>query len=257
VDDLYRRQRQNSFIVAVQCTRAAETCFCASLGTGPRISDGYDILLTEVVEPDLHVFVAKAGSQLGQDMLDLLDPVPASRELCRKAECAVRRAEIQKRRVDTNRLGEAIYAAFENPRWEEAAARCLCCGNCTQVCPTCFCTSVEDTSDILQESAQRWRRWDSCFTESFSYIHGGSIRLSVKSRYRQRLIHKFAAWEDQFGTLGCTGCGRCITWCPAGIDVVEEIAAVRATGPAATRTEEAGNGHNTGSDTGITTPPIC
>jgi ferredoxin len=101
------------------------------------------------------------------------------------------------------------------------------------VCPTCFCTTVEDGSSVAGRDAQRWRKWDSCFTENFSYIHGGSVRLSVKARYRQWLTHKLAYWIDQFGALGCVGCGRCITWCPGQIDITEEVAAIRGAEPAA------------------------
>jgi Fe-S oxidoreductase len=95
------------------------------------------------------------------------------------------------------------------------------------VCPTCFCTTVEDVSDVTGDHAERWRRWDSCFTLGFSYIHGGSIRNSGKARYRQWMTHKLASWIDQFGTSGCVGCGRCITWCPVGIDITEEARAIR------------------------------
>ncbi len=116
---------------------------------------------------------------------------------------------------------------LEHPRWDDVAGRCLSCANCTMVCPTCFCTSVEDASDLTGDEASRSRRWDSCFTMDFSYIHGGSVRPSTKSRYRQWLTHKLSTWHDQFGSSGCVGCGRCITWCPVGIDITEEVRAIR------------------------------
>ncbi|NJL29572.1 MAG: sulfite reductase subunit A, partial [Thermoanaerobaculia bacterium] len=115
----------------------------------------------------------------------------------------------------------------EHRRWDDVAARCLACGNCTMVCPTCFCTSVEDTTDLAGNVAERYRQWDSCFTTDFSYLHGGSVRTSAASRYRQWLTHKLSSWHDQFGTSGCVGCGRCITWCPVGIDITEEAGAIR------------------------------
>jgi ferredoxin len=95
------------------------------------------------------------------------------------------------------------------------------------VCPTCFCATVEDVTDLAGTQADRMRKWDSCFTLDFSYIHGGSVRASVKARYRQWMTHKLASWVDQFGTFGCVGCGRCITWCPVGIDITEEARAIR------------------------------
>lgn len=116
----------------------------------------------------------------------------------------------------------------EHPRWDQVAARCLTCGNCTMVCPTCFCTTVEDVTDLTGDHSERWRRWDSCFTTDFSYIHGGPVRTEAKSRYRQWISHKLSTWLDQFGTSGCVGCGRCITWCPVGIDITEEVEAIRA-----------------------------
>jgi ferredoxin len=129
--------------------------------------------------------------------------------------------------METRGIHDLLYQNFEHPRWDEIAARCLSCGNCTMVCPTCFCTNVEDVSDVTGHRAERWRRWDSCFTMSFSYIHGGSVRTSAKARFRQWMTHKLASWIDQFGTTGCVGCGRCIAWCPVGIDLTEEAQALR------------------------------
>jgi sulfhydrogenase subunit beta (sulfur reductase) len=122
-----------------------------------------------------------------------------------------------------------LYRNREHPRWDEVADRCLTCGNCTMVCPTCFCSSVEDVTDLAGEEATRVRSWESCFTLEHSHIHGGSVRTSGKARYRQWMTHKLASWIDQFGTSGCIGCGRCITWCPVAIDITEESAAIRAT----------------------------
>ena len=144
-----------------------------------------------------------------------------------EADAAIASAASQVRHIDNSGIRDLLYGNFEHPRWDDAARRCLSCTNCTIVCPTCFCTTVEDTSDVAGERAERWRRWDSCFTQSFSYIHGGSVRSSSRSRYRQWLTHKLAYWIDQFGTSGCVGCGRCITWCPAGIDITEEVRAIR------------------------------
>ena len=105
--------------------------------------------------------------------------------------------------------------------------RCLACANCTMVCPTCFCNSVQDVTDLSVQESSRVRSWDSCFNPDFAQVHGGNYRSSVKGRYRQWLTHKFSSWFDQFDVSGCVGCGRCITWCPVGIDVTEEIAAIR------------------------------
>jgi Fe-S-cluster-containing hydrogenase component 2 len=137
------------------------------------------------------------------------------------------------RSMDTTDIKELLYRNYDHPRWRNVASRCLTCANCTMVCPTCFCTTVEDVTDLTGNQAERWRKWDSCFTVDFSYIHGGSVRASPESRYRQWMTHKLATWIDQFGTSGCVGCGRCITWCPVAIDITEEVRAIRATDHAA------------------------
>lgn len=224
----YAERRAHVFFIAVQCAQSAETCFCASMGTGPGVSEEADIVLTELSGPAGHRFLAHAESDRGGDLLQQMKTTAATESDVRQAEAAVNAAaNSQTRKLDREGLQELLNRNFEHPRWENVAARCLACANCTMVCPTCFCTTVIDTSDVTGQHAERWRRWDSCFTQMFSYIHGGSIRNSSKARYRQWMTHKLAAWIDQFGTSGCVGCGRCITWCPAGIDITEEAKALR------------------------------
>ena len=130
--------------------------------------------------------------------------------------------------MNTEDIKNLLYRNYENPRWKDVASRCLTCANCTLVCPTCFCSTVEDTTDLTGDHAERWRSWDSCFNLGHSYVHGGTLRTSPLSRYRQWMTHKLASWQDQFDTSGCVGCGRCITWCPVGIDITEEVKAIRA-----------------------------
>jgi sulfhydrogenase subunit beta (sulfur reductase) len=227
-DPIYDQRRGDAFIIAVQCAQAAATCFCASMGTGPKVTGGFDLVLTELLGSKGHRFLVAAGSDRGAEILAGLETVPATGEEHQEASARVEAAASQQmRHIDTSGIKELLYENFEHPRWDNVASRCLTCANCTMVCPTCFCTSVEDVSDITGDHAERWRRWDSCFTQSFSYIHGGSVRTSAKARYRQWMTHKLASWIDQFGSSGCVGCGRCITWCPVGIDITEEVRAIR------------------------------
>ena len=227
-DPIYDQHRHGAFIIAVQCTDASATCFCASMGTGPQVSNGFDLVLTELLGGEGHRFLVDAGSDRGAEILTELETVPSTAEDCQEAGARVEAAARQQvRSIDTTAIKELLYENFEHPRWDDVASRCLTCANCTMVCPTCFCTSVEDVTNVTGDHAERWRRWDSCFTQSFSYIHGGSVRTSAKARYRQWMTHKLASWIDQFGSSGCVGCGRCITWCPVGIDITEEVRAIR------------------------------
>lgn len=227
-DPTYEHRGAGKFVIAMQCTRSAATCFCASMRTGPRVTNGFDLALAELLGPEGHRFLVQSGSARGAELLAELEVSTASDADLHQAAVAVGEAANQQtRRIDTNGIKDLLNQNFEHPRWDNVAQRCMACANCTMVCPTCFCTTVEDVSDITGDHAERWRRWDSCFTLGFSYIHGGSIRTSAKARYRQWMTHKLASWIDQFGTSGCVGCGRCITWCPAGIDITEEVRVIR------------------------------
>jgi len=244
IDPLYKARREQVFIVAVNCGQAGGTCFCVSMNTGPRASSGFDMVLTEVLEDGRHYFVAEAGTEAGAQVLAQLPHRAAQENEREAAEKVVARAAGQMgRRMDTTGIKELLYANYEHPRWDNVAGRCLTCANCTMVCPTCFCSTVEDVTDLKGEHAERWRRWDSCFTTDFSYIHGGSVRSTPRARYRQWMTHKLATWIDQFGTSGCVGCGRCITWCPVGIDITEEVRVIRGTDVSAISGREIGNGN--------------
>lgn len=226
-DSSYAARRKNIFLIAVHCTSPAATCFCASMKTGPRANSGFDLALTEMLEDGRHYFTVEAGSERGLEILQTLKCRKAEEaEIQRSAEALDSAEKKMTRSISSSTIKETLYRNYEHPRWNEVAKRCLNCGNCTMVCPTCFCTTVEDVTDLSGSQAERWRVWDSCFTTDFSYIHGGPVRGSAKSRYRQWMIHKLAAWFDQFGASGCVGCGRCITWCPAGIDITEEANAI-------------------------------
>ncbi len=228
-DTAYRSRRHDNFIVAVNCGEAGGTCFCVSMNTGPKVEAGFDLALTELLNGEDHEFLVEVGSAIGSAVLAELPHGSASAEQLDAAEAVVKRTAGQMgRHLDTDGLKELLQENPTHKQWDDVAARCLTCANCTMVCPTCFCTTVEDHTDLTGQTAERVKRWDSCFTLDFSYIHGGSVRTEGKSRYRQWMTHKLASWIDQFGTSGCVGCGRCITWCPVGIDITAEVAAIRA-----------------------------
>ena len=232
-DPHYKARREGAFIVAVNCGTAGGTCFCVSMDTGPKARAGFDLALTEILVEGRHGFLVEAGSDGGRALLAELPQRAATPADHAAAAAAIARAAgAMGRQMSADDVPALLLRNLDHPRWDEVAERCLTCGNCTMVCPTCFCTSVEDTSDLAGIESARSRRWDSCFTMDFSYTHGGSARPSARSRYRQWMTHKLATWVDQFGSSGCVGCGRCITWCPVGIDITEEVRAIRDSEPA-------------------------
>jgi sulfhydrogenase subunit beta (sulfur reductase) len=175
-----------------------------------------------------HVFVASAGSPRGEELLAALAPRKATHgEACLPAAAAERAAANMGRTLDTEWLPGHLAQSLEHAQWDDVEKRCLACSSCTMVCPTCFCVNTEDFTDLAAGAATRVRRWDSCFSIDYTYIHGGNVRSSRRARYRHWLTHKLGSWWEQFGTSGCVGCGRCITWCPAGIDITEEARALR------------------------------
>jgi len=229
VDDGYVRRRRGAFIVAVACSDPGATCFCASMGTGPRPESHFDLRLTELIDQTQHRFVIEASGERGEQVLaELPGERPDAKTLSDAEFVSAAARGRMGRALQTNGLREALYAGVNSPVWDDVAARCLSCANCTLVCPTCFCSSTADVTDLTATTVERRRVWASCFTSDFSYLHGGVVRRSTASRYRQWMTHKFASWVDQFGVPGCVGCGRCITWCPAGIDVTEEAAKLHA-----------------------------
>jgi len=227
-DPVYRRRREQLLLIAVQCGQAGGTCFCVSMKTGPLATSGFDLALTEILSPGPHRFLVEVGSPRGADVASAMPCRPATDEDFATARSTVEKTAGQMgRTMDTQGIKELLYRNQENPRWDDVASRCLSCANCTMACPTCFCSTVEDTTDLTGDHAQRWRQWDSCFNAEFSHIHGGTVRPSTRARYRQWMTHKLASWIDQFGTSGCVGCGRCVTWCPVGIDLTAEVSALR------------------------------
>lgn len=248
-DPVYAAARKHLFIVAVDCHEPAATCFCPSMGHGPAVEAGADLVMTELDpgQADRHRFLLRAATPAGATVMARLtaagtatpaagidlDAARASRE-----DCAARIS----RQVRTDGLAQLLQAAAGDSVWDDFATECLSCGNCTMACPTCFCSDIDDLPDVTTGAQERVRTWASCFERDHSYIHGGAIRKSIKSRYRQWLTHKFSTWWDQFDTSGCVGCGRCLTWCPAAIDITANLAAVRAAAVPEATSADSSNG---------------
>jgi ferredoxin len=223
-DGAYAGRRSGAFIIAVDCTEPGGLCFCASMGTGPRCGPGYDLALTERVDGESVTYLAEAGSEEGAELL-----AAVAHRRVEPAERAAADAEIAAaatrmgRQMPAGDLRRLLADSRESDHWDDVASRCLTCGNCTMVCPTCFCTSTTDVTDLTGAHAERWMEWASCFELDFTFVHEGPVRKSGPSRYRHWLTHKLSTWHDQFGSSGCVGCGRCIAWCPTGIDITEEM----------------------------------
>jgi ferredoxin len=223
VDPYYAARRRNLFVVAVECSHPAATCFCASTGDGPQVRRGSDISLVELDDG----FVARDDSVRGGEVLAALALAPASSDQLTQAGAQTdAAAATQTRSLPSLNLRDTLLASLNHPRWDAVAARCLSCGNCTAVCPTCFCHAQRDAPQLDGDSSEHVREWDSCFSRGHSYLHGFTVRPDTRSRYRQWLVHKLGTWHDQYGRSGCVGCGRCIAWCPVGIDLTEEAAAL-------------------------------
>ena len=238
-DPSYAARRRPVLRIAVQCGQAGATCFCVSMGTGPGVKGNTDLTLTEILTPEHHRFLVQVGSDAGARVLAKVPTKPAAESDTKVADAIVERtAASMGRTLDTKGIRDLLVLNPEHPRWEIVARRCLACTNCTMACPTCFCNTTEEVPELSGEKVERWRRWDSCFNSGFSELHGTPVRKGTQSRYRQWLTHKLGTWHDQFGSSGCVGCGRCITWCPVGIDITEEAAAIRSV-PASAKTEGA------------------
>jgi ferredoxin len=231
-DPSYVRAREQAFFVGVNCGNPAATCFCTSMGTGPAVESGHDLAATELLDGDRHELLIEVGTERGAEVLAEVQSIVGWRtatdaDLDEARQIITATAVQMTRRLDPQAARDVLIANLDHAQWDDVASRCLSCTNCTLVCPTCFCSAVEDVNSLDGEGAERVQRWDSCFTLGHSTLHGaGSVRGDTRARYRQWLTHKLSTWWDQFGESGCVGCGRCISWCPAGIDLTAEVAAI-------------------------------
>jgi ferredoxin len=222
-DARYQERRHRLLLVGVDCAFPAATCFCASTGDGPGLQQGYDIGLSE----SDHGMLIWAGTDQGATILEGLGLVAASAAQLREAADNTKAAARQQQRALPGRdRSMRLGSSLNHPAWSQVAERCLACGNCTAVCPSCFCHSIVSRPALDGVQSQQVRQWDSCFNQDHSIMHGHAVRDSIQLRYRQWLTHKLAGWHAQFGRSGCVGCGRCISWCPVGIDITQVTASI-------------------------------
>lgn len=215
----YQRRRENLFVVGVDCTYSSDNCFCVSAGGSTEVKDNFDIAMTELEDG----FIARFKTDKGKKLLKSLKLKSATEEQQQKAKSLVEKAaKYQTKKLPEVDLKKVLFENLEHKNWDRVAEKCLACGNCTLVCPTCFCHDEFDVPSIDGQTSEHIKAWDSCFTSRFSHLSFGSVRHEIREYYRQWLTHKLGSWFDQFGTSGCVGCGRCITWCPVGIDITRE-----------------------------------
>jgi ferredoxin len=218
-DPGYAARRAGMCLVGVPCDHAADTCFCASTGDGPAITADCDLVLAELD----HGFVVSSGTARGQAIgarLPLTPVTGGDRQAVADALDAAAKRQYRQLPAGAGRV--SLDGRPDHPAWHAVGERCLACGNCTSVCPTCFCHAQFDNAALDGLTSTHGRRWDSCFSAGHSWIHGRPHRPEIAQRYRQWLTHKLDNWHDQYGRSGCVGCGRCITWCPVGIDLTAE-----------------------------------
>lgn len=224
-DPYYAAYRSSTLIVALNCTSVGENCFCRSMGTGPEAKSGYDLVFTDIGDS----YLVEEGSAAGVDLLEKMDLEPSWRVKLVEKEHRLRTAERHfSKKLDTAGLNVLLEENFRHPIWSELKEQCLGCGSCTMVCPTCFCYNVVDQMDLDLKGGKRQREWDSCMLLEYSEVAmGHNFRRDLDARIKQRIYHKLAYYEPQFGTIGCVGCGRCIETCIKGLDITRVIAALR------------------------------
>jgi ferredoxin len=224
-DVFFNMRRARTIVITLACAQAPdEACFCTSVGLAPHSDKGSDVLLYPVCEGRLACcFLTDAGKGLeplfarykkGEAGDDEIEAVKRSGE----ASLAHRR------RLDKVRAW--LEAHFEDPLWEQKASRCIGCGTCTFVCPTCHCFDIQDESGF--DTGYRRKNWDACQFSLFTlHTSGHNPRDTQPKRYRQRIYHKYAIYPEKFGTVLCTGCGRCVAYCPVNLSLYDVVAAIQ------------------------------
>ncbi len=221
-DFYYGELRRETLTVVLNCSKACAQGFCASMGTGPflQLEQGFDLVLTAKSKN----YLVECGSERGKRLVEKASGLRKARrnDLAEKEDIESRAKKTFAKGLETIGLPDLLMRNLDHPVYERTAdRRCLGCTNCTMVCPTCYCYNVEDHTELELRTTTRERHWDSCQELNFARVHEGNFRSSRRARLRQFVTHKLATWLEQYGCFGCVGCGRCMTWCPTGIDLTE------------------------------------
>jgi len=226
-DGYYLSRRRNTTVVALACPRPGLACFCASVGGGPFSTEGSDLLLTDLGQEYLLEVVTDKGAALTEAWSEYGEAGEDS--LRRKAELQQGAEAALAGRVEIDGIDRRLKGMWDDVFWERLHEKCLGCGVCTYLCPTCHCFDIVDEGSDRQ--GQRLRLWDSCMFPLFTrQASGHNPRPTGKERWRQRLMHKFCYSVDSYGEVGCVGCGRCVVNCPVNLDlrhVLNEICSDR------------------------------
>lgn len=216
-DPYYVRKREHAVVAAMACAAPPPTCFCTSLGGSPAGQDGADILVFNLNGSLLFEACTDKGRALMDAHAEAFTE-PTEAELQARDEQAAAAAAMMAR-IETSGITEKLQKTYDSPVWEAIAQRCLNCGTCAYICPTCHCFALFD-----EASGNRTRSWDSCQFAAFtSEASGHNPRKARGDRMRQRVMHKFNYTVENFGDIFCVGCGRCVSHCPANIDIRETI----------------------------------
>ncbi|HPC86076.1 MAG TPA: 4Fe-4S dicluster domain-containing protein [Smithellaceae bacterium] len=222
-DGYYIDKRKSTTVISLACVKPPyATCFCTSVDGEPVSADGADILLTDLGGDYLAEFITEKGEKLASYFGDAKADAAAD---AKKAEMAAKAKEAIRSKIPAHEIKPILDKNFDNPFWDTIHRKCLACGTCTFMCPTCHCFDISD--EVKGSDGVRIRSWDSCMFPLFTKeTSGHNPRPSQKERWRQRTMHKFKYYIDMFNAISCVGCGRCVMACPVNIDirkVVEDI----------------------------------
>lgn len=215
----YDARWTNTVFIGLACNEPCAVCFCHATGGHPHGEEGLDIQLVDMGDE----YLVKVLTEKGQAVAGLFDMKPAGDGI--KAGAADKAKAALEAMPKDLKMGQAVGVdqmdVFDLPVWDDMAARCLNCGVCTFVCPTCYCFDIQDENKGTD--GQRYRLWDSCMFPLYSYhASGHNPRPTKTERLRQRFMHKLNYFPTRHeDKLSCVGCGRCVLYCPVNIDIRE------------------------------------